>query len=51
MKTGLTLDDLTIVHLTQHWVRLHGAWYREAWVRENATGALRFVAIPDEELS
>lgn len=47
MKTGL--EDLTIVHLTQQWVRLDGAWYREAYVRDTS-GAVRYVAILDELL-
>jgi hypothetical protein len=44
METGLT-----IIQWTQHYVRLHDAWYREAWVRD-AAGAVRFVAILDDEL-
>lgn len=43
------LPDLTIVSLTRHWVRIGGAWYREAWVTD-ATDALRYVAILDELL-
>lgn len=43
------LDDLTIVSLTQHWVRLDDAWYRDAWVVD-ASGCLRFVAILDDLL-
>lgn len=42
--TGL---DVTIVSLTRHWVRIDGAWYRDAWVRDRA-GVLRFVAIRDD---
>lgn len=44
------LDSYTIVSLTQRWVLLYGAWYREAWV-EDAAGVLRFVAILDDELN
>ena len=47
MKTGL--EDLTIVHLTQQWVLLNDAWYREAYVRDSS-GSLRYVAILDELL-
>jgi hypothetical protein len=43
--TGQTFD---VVQLTQHWRRLHGAWYRDAWVRVD--GALRFVSIRDDLL-
>jgi hypothetical protein len=42
-----TLDAFTVVQYTQRWVMLHGAWYREAWVRDVA-GVLRFVAILDD---
>lgn len=45
--TGLPAD-IEIVHLTQHWVLLHGTWYRDAWVRTG--GTLRFVAILDDLL-
>lgn len=43
------LPDLTILTLTRHWVRIDGAWYRDAWVRDSA-GVVRFVAILDELL-
>lgn len=43
-----SLDSYRVISLTQRWVRLHGAWYREAWV-EDAAGCLRFVAILDDE--
>lgn len=45
-----TLDTYRILQLTQHWVLLDGAWYREAWV-EDAAGVVRFVAILDDELN
>ncbi len=41
------LENLTILHLTQHWSLIDGAWYRDAWV-EDAAGCVRFVAILDE---
>lgn len=41
-----SLDSYRILSLTQRWVRLHGAWYREAWI-EDAAGCVRFVAILD----
>lgn len=44
-----TLDSYRIVSLTQHWVLLEGAWYREAWI-EDVAGVLRYVAILDELL-
>lgn len=42
-----SLENLTILSLTQHWVLLNGAWYREAWVLDPA-GVRRFVAILDD---
>jgi hypothetical protein len=45
----LTLENLTILSLTQQWVLIDGAWYREAWVLDPA-GVRRFVAILDELL-
>jgi hypothetical protein len=45
----MSLESLTIVQLTQHWVLINGAWYRDAWVRD-AAGELRYVAILDELL-
>lgn len=41
------LEQFTILSLTQRWVLLEGAWYREAWVLD-AAGVRRFVAILDE---
>lgn len=41
------LENLTILSLTQRWVLLDGAWYREAWVRDLG-GVVRFVAILDD---
>lgn len=41
-------DDYTILKLTQRWVLIGGAWYREAWIRDDR--GVRFVAIPDELL-
>jgi hypothetical protein len=46
--SGMT-GPLDIVHLTQHWRRLHGAWYRDAVIRE-PNGCLRAVSILDELL-
>lgn len=43
-----TLETYTVLQWTQHWVLLHGAWYREAWV-EDVAGVRRFVAILDEQ--
>ena len=43
-----SLDRYTVLAWTQHWVRLHGVWYREAWI-EDALGCVRFVAILDDE--
>jgi hypothetical protein len=43
------LENLTVLQLTQRYVLLHGAWYREAWVRDVA-GCVRFVAILDDLL-
>jgi len=43
------LEQYTVLSLTQHWVLLHGAWYREAWVLD-AAGCRRFVAILDDTL-
>jgi hypothetical protein len=45
--TGLP-PELSIVHLTNHWSLIHGAWYRDAWVQ--GPSGLRFVAILDELL-
>lgn len=44
-----TLESVTILSLTRHWVRIDGAWYREAWVRDIG-GVVRFVAILDDLL-
>jgi GH15 family glucan-1,4-alpha-glucosidase len=44
----IEMTGLTIVSYTQHWVRIDGAWYREAWVRD-ASGQLRYVGILDED--
>jgi hypothetical protein len=44
-----TLENLTILSLTRHWVRIDGDWYREAWVQD-AAGVVRFVAILDDLL-
>lgn len=44
-----TLENLTVLSLTQHWVLIDGAMYREAWV-EDVAGCVRFVAILDELL-
>jgi len=41
------LENLTVVQLTRHWVRIEGEWYREAWVRDLG-GVVRFVAIRDD---
>lgn len=46
----MNLTGLDIESLTQHWVIIDGDWYREAWVRDTATGCLRYVAILDELL-
>jgi hypothetical protein len=41
-----SLDSYTVLSLTQRWVLIDGAWYREAWI-EDAAGCVRFVAILD----
>jgi hypothetical protein len=46
----LTLENLTILSLTRHWVRIDADWYREAWIRD-AAGCVRFVAILDDLLT
>ena len=43
------LENVTILRLTQHWVRLNDAWYREAWIRDLG-GCVRYVAILDDLL-
>lgn len=43
-----TLNSYRIVQLTQRWVLIEGAWYREAWITD-AAGVLRFVAILDDQ--
>jgi hypothetical protein len=45
----LALENLTIVSLTQHWVLVDGAWYRDAWVQDLA-GCVRLVGILDDLL-
>lgn len=42
----MNLTGLSIVAYTQHWVRIGGHWYREAWARD-ASGQLALWAIPD----
>lgn len=44
-----SLENLTVLSLTQRWVLIDGAWYREAWVLDVA-GCRRFVAILDDLL-
>jgi len=43
----LNLENITVLSLTQRWVLIGGAWYREAWILD-AAGVRRFVAIADD---
>lgn len=45
----MTIAGYEIVSWTQHWSRIHGAWYRDAVARRLSDGALRLVSVLDDE--